>query len=156
MSLSAAALAAVMLAITAVGCGSGSSSSPTTSALSAAEWRGVANAICDTIAAELDDVGWPLVNEQVIPFVTFVAPLWKRELDSTRALGAPDEISTAVTDYVSRLDYLNQTLVALHTATDRDISLFDNAWSVVQGAARDMKRSARALGLPSCADQRIP
>jgi hypothetical protein len=152
--LSAAALTGVILAITAVGCGS--SSSPTTSALSAAEWRGVTNAICDTIAAELDGVQWPLVNEQISPFIAFVAPLWKRELDSTRALGAPDEISTAVTGYVNALDYFNGSLVALHIATARDITQFDSAWSVVQDAARDVKESARALRLPSCANQRIP
>ena len=143
-----------MLAITAVGCGS--SSSPTTSALSAAEWRGVANAICDSIGGELDDVQWPLADQEVSPFVAFVAPLWKRELDSTRALGAPDDIATAVTGYVNALDYLTGTLVALHIAAARGSSNIDSAWSVVQGAARDVKESARALRLPSCADQRIP
>lgn len=152
-------LAATIVAIggLAAGCGGGSGSSSTTPALSAAEWRREANALCRRIGREVRDVRPARRESEVSAFVSAVAPLWKQELDLTRALGAPDEIAATVGFYVGALDYLNQSLVEMHIAAQRDdSSRLHNARLAIQGAARDAKLNAEALGLRNCVRQRIP
>ena len=155
--LFAAVVGAVLLAIAAAGCGSGSGSSSATGALSGAEWRQEANAICRVSGRAIRDVRPARRADEVSAFVAAVAPLWKQELDSTIALAPPDEIAATVADYVGALNYLNRRLVELHIAAERqDDSRLYNAGLVVQDAARDVKIKARSLRLPACAAQRIP
>lgn len=153
-------LAATIAAIggLAAGCGGSGDSAPVSdTALSAAEWRQEANALCRRIGQETRDVRPARHGDEVSAFVAAVAPLWKQELDSTRALGTPAEIAAAVSDYVGALDYLNRRLVEMHIAAERqDSSRLYNAGLVVQDAARDVKLKARSLRLPTCAARRIP
>jgi hypothetical protein len=153
----AAAAGAVVLAIAAAGCGSGSGSPSTTTALSAAAWRVEANAICRRNGRAIRDVRPARHGDEFTGFVAAVAPLWKRELDSTRALAAPTEIVVTVGEYVGALDFLNRNLVEMYTAAERnDSSRLYNATLSIEGAADDAKRAARRLGLQACARQRIP
>jgi hypothetical protein len=155
--LIAAAVGVVLLASAAAGCGSGSGSSSTTGALSAAEWRREANAICRVSGLAIRGVRPPRHAPGVPAFVAAVAPLWKQELDSTAALAPPEKMAAAVADYVGALDYLNRRLVEMHIAAERhDNSRLYGAGLVVQDAARDVRLKAQRLRLPACAAQRIP
>jgi hypothetical protein len=150
-----AALAAA-LAVTPVvaGCGSTGSASST---LTAAEWRGEANAICREIGPKIRAVPVPVAEAQILPFTAEVIPLWKQEEERIRALVAPSRLETRAEELADALSEVNVALLEIHIATQRRDGVRRYfALQRRETAARGVKLRSRALGLPACARQRVP
>jgi hypothetical protein len=155
-SVPAAVLTALLLALSATGCGSDSSSTQV-APLTTREWRGRANAICRDIGSKVRRVRQPTTLVEITPFVAAVVPLWRQQEDRIRALEEPEGLASPVRDYLTALSYLEASLVEIHIATERnDGGRRGEAVDKSQRAALDMRYRARILGLSACARQRIP
>jgi hypothetical protein len=143
-----------MAVLALAGCGGGDDSSE---ALTAADWRREANAICRDIGRQVRAVPQPTIEGDVLTFTATVSPLWKEEEERLRALRAPAELVDEAEGLADALSEVNLSVLEIHIATQRrDGQRRDDAIRRGEAAGSALKSRSRDLQLPACVDQRIP
>ncbi len=150
----AAALLAIVVSLLAVGCGGDSAAA---TPLSPAQWRSQTNRICERYGREIQRIPQPKADSDITAFIAGVAPLWKQQAASIRALRPAASLADSAESYAINLEYLAKWLVELHVARQRnDGGRAGAALNKVRDSAQSAAGWAKTLRLRTCARERIP
>jgi len=150
----AAALSLVVVSLLTAGCGGDSAAA---TPLSPTQWRAQTNRICERYGREIERIAQPKTDSDITAFIAGVAPLWKQQAASIRALRPPPALADPAESYAINLEYLAKWLVELHVARQRnDGARAGSALDKVQDSARSAKELAVGLRLRACRSQRVP
>ncbi len=132
------------------GCGGGDSS-----ALSAAEWRSQADAVCADTDRQVDALAEPTAPDQLLTFLRAGLPIQQAQLDKLRDLEAPDELKS---DADAALGLLEQQITAVTAAADRieagedPEAVIAEVDSEISSLGDQADAKAEELGLTVCGD----
>ncbi len=157
-------LAGVVLAVVgavAVGCGGSSEPSaggaPTATtgadALSAADWRTQADAICTQYKAKLDALTQPTAENQVVPFLKEGLAITTERAMKLEELAAPDEVKEAQAT-ITRLqkdtnDKITAAMKKIESGTEAEAA-FNEFNGAIEKNGTELDAAAKAAGLTSC------
>ena len=152
-------LALVLLglpALAATGCGGGSSSGGTTvSALTAAQWREQADAICKDISTRQDALPEPAGSSEVQAYLEKILPLGQEQVNRVRALVPPAELQSLQSQAIANLE---EAISVVQKAIDR-IKGGEDPEKVVSELTPEIERIsaegdrlASEAGLKECGD----
>ena len=143
-----AALGVAGVALSVAACGGGSSS-----ALSAADLRTQADAICKKADQDIEALGSPNSVDDLKSFVPKALAAGKTQIDSLKALKAPSELKG---DWDSALSLLDKQYAALSAAGvkiaagEDPVATITAAQAASKGNEAELQAKAKAIGLTEC------
>ncbi len=150
-----------VLSAVAVGCGgssepSGGGASTATAgaeALSVADWRTQADAICTQSKAKLDALTQPAAEDQIIPFLKEGLAITTERATKLEELAAPAEVTEAQAT-ITRLqkdtnDKITAAMKKIESGTKAEAA-FNEFNGAIEKNGTELDAAAKAAGLTSC------